>query len=118
VTQVTWHSKGDYFSTLSPDAYNDGIVIHQLSKVQSQKPFKKSEKMKGKKLKIKKGIKIQRVLFHPSKPLFLIFSKIKVKIYNLVLQKLVKKLKGRSKWISSSSIHPTGDHIILGYYLF
>jgi ribosome biogenesis protein ERB1 len=106
VTQVNWHSKGDYFSTLSPDLFYDGIIIHQLSKVQSQKPFKKMERLKG--------VKVQKILFHPSKPLFFIFTKIKIKIYNLLTQKLIKRLKGRSKWISTASLHSIGDHLIIG----
>jgi ribosome biogenesis protein ERB1 len=106
VTQITWHPKGDYFATLSPEAYNDGIIIHQLSKAQSQKPFKKAHKLKG--------IKLHALSFHPTKPYFVVMTQKSVKIYNLTLQKLHKKLEGKSTWYSSLAIHPSGDHLITG----
>lgn len=79
VTNVVWHRKGDYFAALTPDgekgsrtvnevwfsadrnyfcfaAPNSPISVHQLSKKQSQSPFRKS-----------KGT-VQKMLFHPSKP--------------------------------------------------
>jgi ribosome biogenesis protein ERB1 len=107
VTQVTWHYRGDYFCTLSPDAYNDGIVIHQLSKRQSQKPFKKRMKNKGQ--------KIVRVLFHPKLPQFFVSTSVGVKVYNMQKQRLYKKLKGqRCRFISSMAVHPSGDHVLTG----
>lgn len=60
VKQVTWHNKGDYFATVVPDAHNNAVLIHQLSKRKTQNPFKKS-----------KGL-IQKVLFHPSRPFFFV----------------------------------------------
>jgi ribosome biogenesis protein ERB1 len=56
VTNVVWHRKGDYFATLTPDAPNSPIAVHQLSKRHSQNPFRKS-----------KGT-VQKMLFHPGKP--------------------------------------------------
>lgn len=106
VTQVTWHKQGDYFCSLSPQSYNDGIIIHRLSKATSQKPFKKAQKFKG--------IKLVRVMFHPKKPLFFVVSQVRVKIYNLARQTLHKKLKGRIRLISSMDIHPSGNHILVG----
>jgi len=107
VTQVTWHYRGDYFCTLSPDAMNDGIVIHQLSKRQSQKPFKKRMKNKGN--------KVVRVLFHPKLPQFFVSTSVGVKVYNLQKQRLFKKFKGqRCRYISSMAVHPTGGHVLTG----
>ena len=69
---------------------------------------------------------IQRVIFHPSKPLFYIATQQSVRIYNLIKQELVKKLQTGVKWISSIDIHPggmvfartndSGDNIIIGSY--
>ena len=42
VKKVSWHRKGDYFVTVSPDSKNTAVLIHQLSKHLSQSPFKKS----------------------------------------------------------------------------
>lgn len=60
VKQITWHRKGDYFSTVAPDAKNLAVLIHQITKYQSQAPFRKL-----------KGL-VQRVMFHPIKPLFFV----------------------------------------------
>lgn len=56
IQQVTWHGRGDYFSTVMPDGANRSALIHQLSKRRTQIPFSKS-----------KGL-VQCVLFHPVKP--------------------------------------------------
>jgi WD40 repeat protein len=78
VTHVTWHKKGDYFASVSPQGTqflfpyrltslrsfcagdSASVLVHQLSKQRTQNPFKKS-----------KGI-VQKVVFHPSKPLFFV----------------------------------------------
>ena len=39
-----------------------------------------------------------------------------VRLYNLSEQKLIKTLMPGIKWISSMSVHPSGDHIIVGGY--
>ena len=39
VKQVTWHAKGDYFSTVMPEGDNRSVMIHQLSKWRSQVPI-------------------------------------------------------------------------------
>ncbi len=107
VTWIDWHGRGDYFVTLSPDAFNDGIVIHQLSNRTSQKPFKRPMRNKGQ--------KVQRVMFHPTEPHFYVATSTSVRVYNLQRQKLMKRLKGQKcKQISSMSIHPSGGHVLTG----
>ena len=120
---MAWHRKGDYIASVCPEgeneslivleecfikkgdlAQNSSVVIHQLSKGASQCPFTKS-----------KGL-VQRVLFHPTKPLFYVATQQSVRIYNLVKQELVKKLQSGAKWISSMDIHPGGDNVIVGSY--
>jgi len=39
-----------------------------------------------------------------------------VRLYNLSEQKLIKTLIPGIKWISSMSVHPSGDHLIVGGY--
>jgi hypothetical protein len=34
--QVTWHAKGDYFTTLNPQSNKTAILVHQLSKFTTQ----------------------------------------------------------------------------------
>lgn len=104
IKHVVWHYKGDYFATVSPQATATSVLIHRLSKSQSQSPFKKS-----------KGL-VQRVQFHPSKPFFFVASQRHIRVYNLLTQSLVKKLQCPAKWISSLDIHPSGDHVIVGSY--
>lgn len=59
VITCTWHGKGDYVATVTREA-TKSVLIHQLSKRRSQAPFKKS-----------KG-DVQSVLFHPTRPFFLV----------------------------------------------
>ncbi|KAJ3181114.1 Ribosome biogenesis protein 1 [Gaertneriomyces sp. JEL0708] len=104
VTYLTWHRKGDYFATVSPDGASKSVLIHQLSKRSSQNPFRKA-----------KGL-VQRVLFHPSKPFFFVATQRYVRVYNLMKQELSKRLQSGAKWISSMDIHPGGDNVIVGTY--
>lgn len=107
VTQLSWHNKGDYFSSLCPEANNDGIVVHQLSRRHSMKPFKKRFRHKGQ--------KVIRVMFHPTRHFFYMVMPQRVRIFNLITQRQKKALK-RSvcKYISDVDIHPRGEHVITG----
>ncbi|CAO3661576.1 unnamed protein product [Umbelopsis ramanniana] len=104
VKQITWHRKGDYFSTVAPDAKNLAVLIHQITKYQTQAPFRKL-----------KGL-VQRVMFHPTKPLFFVATQLYVRVYNLMKQELIKTLQSGVKWISSLDVHPGGDNVIVGSY--
>jgi len=104
VSHVTWHGKGDYLATVSPVATSRAVMVHRLSSAASQLPFSKN-----------KGL-VQKVQFHPSKPLFIVCTQRSVKLYNLSAGKLVRTLQSTSKWISSVAIHPKGEHILVGGY--
>jgi ribosome biogenesis protein ERB1 len=105
ISRLTWHPKGDYFATLAHNFQSTSqVVIHSLRKASSQKPFSQT-----------KGI-IQCFAFHPTKPHFFAATHISVFQYNLQMQSIVKKYKSGAKWISSISIHPKGDNLILGTY--
>ncbi|XP_025070024.1 ribosome biogenesis protein BOP1 isoform X2 [Alligator sinensis] len=104
VKQVTWHGKGDYFASVLPDNGHVQVLIHQASKRWSQSPFRKS-----------KG-QVQCVLFHPTRPFFLVATQRFVRVYNLLKQELTKKLMANCKWVSSLAIHPGGDNVICGSY--
>nr|MBE5724359.1 putative ribosome biogenesis protein BOP1-like protein [Cucujiformia] len=104
VNQVTWHGRGDYFATVMPDGQNRSVVISQISQRKSQLPLTKS-----------KGL-IQCVQFHPIKPCLFVATQRHIRIYDLVKQTLVKKLVTNSKWISTMSIHPGGDNLLVGTY--
>ncbi|XP_071477793.1 ribosome biogenesis protein bop1-like [Diadema antillarum] len=104
VKKVTWHGKGDYFAAVIPDGGNSSVLIHQLSKRRSQTPFKKT-----------KGL-VQCVAFHPSRPFFFVATQRYVRVYNLLKQELTKKLISNAKWVSSISIHPAGDNVLIGSY--
>lgn len=102
VTSVRWHRKGDYFVTVSPKAGAAAVLIHQLSKGNSQQPFSKA-----------KG-EAQLACFHPNKPFLFVASQQHVRIYHLVKQTMVKRLVSGCRWISSLDVHPTGDHLLVG----
>ncbi|XP_008329052.1 ribosome biogenesis protein bop1 [Cynoglossus semilaevis] len=105
VHQVAWHAKGDYLASVMPDNSSHlQVLIHQLSRRRSQNPFRKN-----------KGL-VQCVSFHPLRPYFFVATQRSVRIYNLVKQEMTKKLQANSKWISSMSVHPGGDHVICGSY--
>ncbi|KAF7998189.1 hypothetical protein HCN44_009587 [Aphidius gifuensis] len=104
VKQITWHAKGDYFSSVMPDGQNRSVLIHQLSKRRSQLPFTKP-----------KGL-VQCVLFHPIKPFFFVATQKNIRVYDLVKQEMVKKLLSNSQWISTMAIHPGGDNLLVGTY--
>jgi ribosome biogenesis protein ERB1 len=64
VKQLTWHRKGDYLATVSPDGTHLAVLIHQITKHQTQAPFRR---LKG---------NIQKVAFHPIKPIFFVAVRI------------------------------------------
>ncbi|RLV94321.1 Ribosome biogenesis protein ERB1 [Spathaspora sp. JA1] len=104
IKKLSWHRKGDYFVTVSPESSNTAVLIHQLSKHLSQSPFKKS-----------KGI-IMDAKFHPFKPQLFVASQRQIKIYDLGQQVLIKKLMPGVRLLSSIDIHPRGDNLIACSY--
>ncbi|KAG7193063.1 Ribosome biogenesis protein erb1 [Scheffersomyces spartinae] len=104
VKKVSWHRKGDYFVTVSPESKNTAVLIHQLSKHLSQSPFKKS-----------KGI-IMDAKFHPFKPQLFVCSQRTIRIYDLAQQVLVKKLLPGARLLANIDIHPRGDNLLASSY--
>lgn len=104
IKKLSWHRKGDYFVTTSPNSGNVSILIHQVSKHLSQSPFKKS-----------KGIMMD-AKFHPFKPQLFVASQRYIKIYDLSQQVLVKKLLPGARWINSFDIHARGDNVVVSSF--
>ncbi|KAI9215802.1 WD40-repeat-containing domain protein, partial [Blastocladiella britannica] len=104
VVAISWHRKGDYFVTVAHNAGAASVQIHQLSRKQTQQPFKKN-----------KGLVIT-AHFHPTRPQLLIATQRHVRIYDLQQQTLLKKLMSGCKWIASMDVHPGGEHVIVGSY--
>ncbi|KAL0294351.1 UNVERIFIED_CONTAM: Ribosome biogenesis protein BOP1 [Sesamum radiatum] len=78
------------------------VLIHQLSKRLTQRiPFKT------------KGIPVSTA-FHPTRSIFFTATKKDVCVYDLLKQKLIKKLEAGVREISSIAIHPGGDNAIIG----
>lgn len=81
------------------------VLIHQLSKKLSQRvPFKT------------KGIPIS-CAFHPTRSIFFTATKKDVRVYDLLKQKLIKKLEPGVREISSIAIHPGGIFLSLSFLL-
>jgi len=102
VASLRWQIKGDYFVSVSPKAGSSAVLIHQLSKGNSQQPFSKA-----------KG-ETQLACFHPNKPFLFVASQQHVRIYHLVKQTMAKRLVSGCRWIASLDVHPSGDHLIVG----
>lgn len=61
-----------------------------------QVPF---QKMKG---------NVQKIMFHPIRPLFFAATQKHVRVYNLLKQEITKVINGNCQWISSIAVHPQG----------
>ncbi|EGC36633.1 hypothetical protein DICPUDRAFT_150881 [Dictyostelium purpureum] len=104
VKNLTWHYKGDYFSSTSPEEGTRSVKIHHLSKRATQTPFRRSKTPN------------QVTRFHPSKPIFFVADQNIIRVYDLMKQELIKKLITGCRYISSIDIHPGGDNVIMGGY--
>lgn len=104
VKVISWHRRGEYFSTVCPQAQSSAVAIHTISKHLTQLPFRKL-----------KGL-AQSASFHPSKPIFLIATQRVIRSYDLSKQELVKIIQPGARWISSFDVHPGGDNLIVGTY--
>ena len=72
------------------------ILVHQLSKKFTQRhPFKLH------------GLPVSAV-FHPTRSIFFVSTKKNVRVYDLLKQKLIKKLETGLREVSSISVHPAG----------
>ncbi|KAJ6932026.1 hypothetical protein NC651_007656 [Populus alba x Populus x berolinensis] len=98
VYSVEWHRKGDYFSTVMPA---DILFSHLSKKFTQRHPFKLH------------GLPVSAV-FHPTRSIFFVSTKKNVRVYDLLKQKLIKKLETGLREVSSISVHPTGDNVIVG----
>ncbi len=75
ISWVAWQSKGDYLAVITPSAGNNtAVVVHQLSRAQTQCPFKKSPG------------EVQCAAFHPNKPILFLATKRHVRVYHLLKQ--------------------------------
>jgi len=99
----TWHSKGDYFATLSKNSSGKSqVYIYSLSKMIHQSPF---SKIKG---------QINSIIFHLKKPYFIVATNSNIFIYNLQKQEMVRKFVSNLNTISNISIHKNGEDLIAG----
>ncbi|XP_012066646.1 ribosome biogenesis protein BOP1 homolog isoform X2 [Jatropha curcas] len=102
VSSVEWHRKGDYLCSVMPAGESKAILIHQLSKKLTQRlPFKLH------------GLPVTSV-FHPTRSVFFVATKKNVRVYDLLKHKLIKKLETGLREVSSISVHPAGDNVIVG----
>lgn len=104
VKVISWHRRGEYFATVSPQGQTSAVAIHTLSKHLTQLPFRRL-----------KGL-AQSAQFHPSKPIFFVATQRMIRSYDLAKQELLKILQPGARWISSFDLHPGGDNLIVGSY--
>ena len=101
---ISWHRRGEYFSTVSPQGQTSAVAIHTLSKHLTQLPFRRL-----------RGL-AQSAQFHPTKPVFFVATQRMIRTYDLSKQELDKVLQPGARWISSFDLHPGGDNLIVGSY--
>ena len=104
VKVISWHRRGEYFSTVCPQAQSSAVAIHTISKHLTQLPFRKL-----------KGL-AQSASFHPSQPIFFVATQRYIRSYDLSKQELLKIIQPGARWISSFDVHPGGDNLIVGTY--
>lgn len=104
IDQFTWHSRGDYFAIVMPDARSLSVVVTHLACHKSQHIFKKGKHL------------FQRVAFHPKKPRIFAADDRFVVIYDLTKKEIVKKLTTGLKSSSCMAVHPGGDNLIVGSF--
>jgi len=104
VKVISWHRRGEYFATVSPQGQTSAVAIHTLSKHLTQLPFRRL-----------KGL-AQSAQFHPLKPIFFVATQRMIRSYDLSKQELLKIIQPGARWISSFDLHPGGDNLIVGSY--
>ena len=99
---AAWHGGGDYLSTTSRlSSSTSRVLLHRLSTHRSLSPFTRQ-----------RGA-VQSTAFHPQQPFFFVATLQSVLVYHLTKQTLVKRLLTPAHSISSISLHPSGDHLLL-----
>ncbi|CAD7922809.1 unnamed protein product [Amoebophrya sp. A120] len=108
IKQLQWHRSGNYLSVTSVNCSSKAnqCLIHSLPQKTTVKPFGK--------MKSGSGVSIQQAVFHPTKPLFFVATQRSVRMFHLQKHQLVKQLITGARWVSSLSVHPNGDHVIVG----
>ena len=103
VNNITFHIKGDYFSTLSKNASGKPqVYIHSISKMTHQLPI---SHIKG---------NVNAISFHPNKPYFIVATNSNLFIYNLQKQELIRKFISNLNTICKISIDKSGSDLIAG----
>ncbi|KAJ6245454.1 ribosome biogenesis protein bop1 block of proliferation 1 protein [Anaeramoeba flamelloides] len=104
IKKINWHSKGEYIVTIIPKGGKNAVFIHKISAIRTQNPFGKS-----------KGL-VVTAEWHPTKPIIFIATQSHIRIYHLIEQKMISKLKPRVRWISSLAIHSGGENLVIGSF--
>jgi len=106
VVDLAWHAKGEYLASVCDSKkFSSQVTIHHITKRMSQRPLKTDH-----------AERVQKVLFHPNKPILFIANKKNVDVYHLLKQARIRQLPTGSKWVSSMAIHPLGDNLVVGSY--
>jgi ribosome biogenesis protein ERB1 len=101
---LSFHRRGDFFTTVSPTGQRSSVAIHTLSKHLTQIPFRRLSGL------------AQAAHFHPSRPLFFVATQRMIRCYDLQRQELVKVIQPGARWISSFDVHQGGDNLVVGSY--
>ncbi len=105
IESVAWHRRGEHFATVSPAGGRSAVAVHTLSRHVTQVPFRRMPNIP------------QTARFHPSRPLFFVATKQRIRVYDLQKMELVKTVQPGARQIAAFDVHPTaGEHLIVGGY--
>ncbi|OAA53980.1 ribosome biogenesis protein [Niveomyces insectorum RCEF 264] len=105
IRSINWHRRGEHFCTVSPAGGRHAVAIHTLSRHMTQVPFRRLANIP------------QVAQFHPSRPLFFVATKQRIRVYDLQKMELVKTVQPGARLISSFDVHPIGgEHLVVGAY--
>ncbi|VVC98243.1 unnamed protein product [Leptidea sinapis] len=104
LVHLSWHAKGDYVAATVREGGARSVVVHQVSRRRSQLPFRRAAGL------------VQAAIFHPQRAQLFVATQRAVRVYDLLKQELVRKLRTGAQWVSSLAVHPRGDHLLVGSY--
>lgn len=104
IVHVSWHGRGDYVAASVRAEGGRAVCVHQVSRRRSQLPL---ARLAG---------QVQAAHFHPARPLLAVATQRAVRLYDLLKQELVRKLRPGAQWISDFAFHPAGDNMLVASY--
>lgn len=101
---MCWQARGDYVCVTLADGGARSVLVHQVSSRRSQAPFSRAPGL------------VQCAMFHPTRPHLFVATQRAVRVYDLLQQRLLRKLSPGAQWLSGLALHPGGDNLLAVSY--